>query len=30
RVADFVAYLLALPDDTWLLNPVIAPSRARR
>jgi NAD(P)-dependent dehydrogenase (short-subunit alcohol dehydrogenase family) len=30
RVADFIAYLLALPEDTWLLNPVIAPSRARR
>jgi len=30
RVADFVVYLLAMPDDTWLLNPVIAPSRARR
>ncbi len=30
RVADFVVYLLALPEDTWLLNPVIAPSRARR
>jgi len=30
RVAEFVAYLLALPEDTWLLNPIIAPSRARR
>ena len=30
RVADFVVYLLALPEDIWLLNPVIAPSRARR
>jgi NAD(P)-dependent dehydrogenase (short-subunit alcohol dehydrogenase family) len=30
RVADFILYLVALPDDTWLLNPVIAPSRARR
>jgi NAD(P)-dependent dehydrogenase (short-subunit alcohol dehydrogenase family) len=30
RVADFIAYLLALPEDTWLLNPTIAPSRARR
>jgi NAD(P)-dependent dehydrogenase (short-subunit alcohol dehydrogenase family) len=29
RVADFIAYLLALPEDTWLLNPVIAPSRWR-
>jgi 3-oxoacyl-[acyl-carrier protein] reductase len=30
RVADFIAYLLALPEDTWLLNPSIGPSRARR
>lgn len=30
RVADFILYLVALPEDTWLLNPVIAPSRARR
>ena len=29
RVADFIAYLLALPEDTWMLNPVIAPSRRR-
>jgi NAD(P)-dependent dehydrogenase (short-subunit alcohol dehydrogenase family) len=30
RVADFIIYLLTLPDDTVLVNPVIAPFRTRR
>lgn len=30
RVADLIVYLLALPDDTVLLNPVIAPFQNRR
>ena len=30
RVADFIVYMLALPEDTVLVNPVIAPLRARR
>jgi 3-oxoacyl-[acyl-carrier protein] reductase len=30
RVADFIIYLLSLPADTVLLDPVIAPFRARR
>ena len=30
RVAEFIVYLLELPRDTFLLNPVIAPFRSRR
>ena len=30
RVAEFIIYLLTLPRDTFLLNPVIAPFRSRR
>jgi NAD(P)-dependent dehydrogenase (short-subunit alcohol dehydrogenase family) len=30
RVAEFIIYLLALPRDTYLLNPVIAPMKQRR
>jgi len=30
RVADFIVFLLALPSDTLLVNPVIAPFRTRR
>jgi 3-oxoacyl-[acyl-carrier protein] reductase len=30
RVAEFVVCLLAMPDDSILLNPVIAPFRTRR
>jgi NAD(P)-dependent dehydrogenase (short-subunit alcohol dehydrogenase family) len=30
RVADFIVYLLALPDDTVLVGPVIAPVQRRR
>ncbi len=30
RVAEFIVYLLNLPRDTFLLNPVIAPFRSRR
>ncbi len=30
RVAEFIVYLLGLPRDTFLLNPVIAPFRTRR
>ena len=30
QVAEFVVYLLALPRDTYLLNPVIAPVKSRR
>ena len=30
RVADLIVYLLTLPDDTMLVNPVIAPFRTRR
>lgn len=29
RVADFIVYLLGLPDDTAMLSPVIAPFRSR-
>ena len=29
-VADFVVYLLSLPRDTYLLNPVIRPFRSRK
>jgi NAD(P)-dependent dehydrogenase (short-subunit alcohol dehydrogenase family) len=30
RVAQFIVYLLALPADTYLLNPVIAPLKTRK
>jgi NAD(P)-dependent dehydrogenase (short-subunit alcohol dehydrogenase family) len=30
RVAEFILYLLALPRDTFLLNPVIAPFKTRK
>ncbi|HEU4402202.1 MAG TPA: SDR family NAD(P)-dependent oxidoreductase, partial [Candidatus Polarisedimenticolia bacterium] len=30
RVADFIVHLLGLPDDTLMLNPVVAPFRGRR
>lgn len=30
RVAEFIVYLLTLPQDTFLLNPVIAPFKSRR
>lgn len=30
RVADFIAYLLTLPEDTMLVNPIIAPFQPRR
>ena len=30
RVADFIVYLLAMPEDSMLLNPVIAPFKTRR
>jgi len=30
RVADLIVYLLTLPDDTVLVNPIIAPFRTRR
>jgi NAD(P)-dependent dehydrogenase (short-subunit alcohol dehydrogenase family) len=30
RVAQLVCYMLALPRDTYLLNPVIAPCKTRR
>lgn len=30
RIADFIVYLLRLPEDTILVNPVIAPFRTRR
>jgi NAD(P)-dependent dehydrogenase (short-subunit alcohol dehydrogenase family) len=30
RVAELVRYMLALPRDTYLLNPVIAPFKSRR
>ena len=30
RIADFIVYLLRLPEDTVLLNPIIAPFRTRR
>jgi NAD(P)-dependent dehydrogenase (short-subunit alcohol dehydrogenase family) len=29
RVAEFIAYLVTLPRDTFLLNPVLMPSRLR-
>jgi NAD(P)-dependent dehydrogenase (short-subunit alcohol dehydrogenase family) len=30
RVADFIVYLLAMPGDTMIVNPVIAPFSTRR
>ncbi|GIX45851.1 MAG: hypothetical protein KatS3mg131_0062 [Candidatus Tectimicrobiota bacterium] len=30
RVADFIVYLLSLPEDTILVQPIIAPFQARR
>jgi NAD(P)-dependent dehydrogenase (short-subunit alcohol dehydrogenase family) len=30
RVADFIVYLLTLPEDTMLINPIIAPFQPRR
>ncbi len=30
RVAEFICYLLGLPRDTYLMNPVIAPFKARK
>jgi 3-oxoacyl-[acyl-carrier protein] reductase len=30
RVAEFIVYLLTLPRDTYLLNPVIAPVKTRK
>jgi len=30
RVAEFIVYLLGMPEDTVLVNPVIAPFRPRR
>jgi 3-oxoacyl-[acyl-carrier protein] reductase len=30
RVADFIVYLLRLPEDTMLVSPVIAPFKTRR
>jgi NAD(P)-dependent dehydrogenase (short-subunit alcohol dehydrogenase family) len=30
RVADFIRYMLALPRDAYLLNPVLAPFKSRR
>lgn len=30
RVGEFIAYLLAMPRDTYLMNPVIAPFKAKK
>jgi hypothetical protein len=30
RVAELLVYLLALPRDTYLLNPVVVPVPSRR
>jgi NAD(P)-dependent dehydrogenase (short-subunit alcohol dehydrogenase family) len=30
RVAEFIRYMLALPREAYLLNPVLAPSKTRR